>query len=342
MPKRKKPKGERSGAGSAVLAFILGIVALLLIFDMDYDIFPYIDLGTSEPLHTALFIIVILAFIWFALRMIGILAEIAAAPRVGSYAYVRSAWLTISYVIWAVVFLLIFFYFMGGIDSAVLSLGLIGAALTFVLQKPLLNILGWIFITYNRMFKIGDRIKIGEVKGYVTDIKVMHTSLYEMGGWMKGETFTGRVGMIPNSLIFDGAVYNYTRDSPYIWDEVTNLVTYESDINKAETHMVEAAREVVGGTMASKHDSYKKHLELHDLDGALPQEPLIRMDLEDSGVNISVVYWTPAEWRRRTRTAITRKIWQRFMEDPDIEIAYPHVELVKHRKSWEGQGPGIE
>ena len=121
-------------------------------------------------MHTGLLILMMLAFIWFSLRMLGILAEVAAAPRVGSYAYVRTAWNTISYAIWAIVFLLIFFYFMGGIDSAILSIGLIGAALTFVLQKPLLNLLGWFFITYNRMYKIGDRIKIDarlEVYRYV-------------------------------------------------------------------------------------------------------------------------------------------------------------------------------
>ena len=222
---------------------------------------------------------------------------------------------------------------MGGGDSLVLSIGLIGAALTFVLQKPLINMLGFLFISYNRMFKIGDRIAIGGVKGYVTDIKLMHTDVYEMEGWMKGETFTGRIAQIPNGLIFDGAVNNYTRDSPYIWDEVGNLVTYESNIDRAKKHMLDSANEVVGELMAQKHEIYTKHLELHDLDRSLPKEPTIRMELAESGVNLYVVYWAPAEERRRRKSLIVEAIWRKFSADPDVEIAYPHMHILKNEKT---------
>ena len=313
------------------MPLVLGIIALILLFDMDYDILPFLSIGTgNEPLHTGLLILVVIAFIWFALRLMGFLIELVAGPRVGSYALVRSSWKTISYTIWAVVLTFIFFFFMGGGESLVLSLGLIGAALTFVLQKPLINMLGFLFISYNRMFKIGDRISFGNVKGYVTDISLMHTDVYEMEGWMHGETFTGRIAQIPNGMIFDGAVDNYTRDSPYIWDEVGNLVTYESNIDRAKQHMMDAANGVVGELMSRKHEAYRKRLELHDLDKSLPNAPTIRMDLSDSGVNIYVVYWAPAEERRRTKSLIVEAIWRKFMEDPEVEIAYPHMQIVKH------------
>lgn len=328
----KKPIGERSGVLSVAIPLILGIAALILLFDMDYNILPFLSLGTGSEMHTGLVVLVVIAFIWFALRLMGFLIEIVAGPRLGNYALVRSSWKSISYTIWAVVLAFIFFFFMGGGESLVLSLGLIGAALTFVLQKPLINMLGFLFISYNRMFRIGDRVEFGSVKGYVTDITLMHTDVYEMEGWMKGETYTGRISQIPNGMIFDGPVNNYTRDSPYIWDEVGNLVTYESNIDRAKQHMLDAANGAVGELMARKHDVYRRHLELHDLDKSLPNAPTIRMDLADSGVNIYVVYWTPAEERRRTKSQIVEAIWRRFMEDPEIEIAYPHMQIVKHDK----------
>ena len=331
--RKKKTRGERSGALGFVMPLILGIISLILLLDMDYDILPFLNIGgTSEPFHTGLMILVVIAFIWFALRFLGFLLEIVAGPKMGSYAMVRSSWKTVSYTIWAVVLTFIFFYFMGGGDSLVLSLGLIGAALAFVLQKPLLNVLGWMFISYNRMFKIGDRIDIGGVKGFVTDINLMHTDVYEMENWMKGETFTGRISQIPNGMIFDGAVNNYTRDSPYIWDEVGNLITYESNIDRAKQHMLDAANGVVGELMTKKHEAYRKRLELHDLDRILPTEPTIRMDLADSGVNLYVVYWACAEERRAIKSLIVEAIWRKFSDDPEVEIAYPHMQIIQPEK----------
>ncbi len=337
MPLKKHSKGKRSSIGVAIFALALGIITLLLMLDMDYDVIPFMDLGLDQPFHEIFFILAVVLFTWFSFRLIGYLLEATAAPRVGSYGYVRSTWKIISYSLWAVVLALLFFYSTGGFETALLSIGLIGAALTFVLQKPLLNIMGWIIITYNKMYTIGDRVMIGNVRGYVTDIMAMNTALYEMGGWMQGETFTGRVSLVPNGMIFDQPVYNYTRDTPYVWDEVTNLVTYESDIDKAKQYMLEAATEVLGDLMAKNHDSYKRHLELHDLDESIPDQPTLRMALSDSGVNISVVFWLPADRRRRMKSDIVEKIWRKFSQDPSVEIAYPHMELVKHGKSIEGQ-----
>jgi len=36
-----------------------------------------------------------------------------------------------------------------------------------------------------------------------------------------------------------------------------------------------------------------------------------------------------AQNRRKTRSEIVEKIWRRFMDDPDVEIAYPHMKIVK-------------
>jgi len=332
MEENMSPRPQRRGRPSikvAIVALALGIVTLLLMLDMDYDIFPFFDLGLDEPFHFLFMTLSILFFVWFSLRLMGYLFEMAAAPTVGSYGYVRSTWKIVSYSIWAVVLVMLLFYGTGGFNTAILSLGLIGAALTFVLQKPLLNLLGWIFITYNRMYTIGDRVSIGEVKGYVTDIMAMNTSMFEMGGWMSGETFTGRVALVPNGMIFDMPVYNYTRDTPYVWDEVANMVTYESDIDRAKKHMLDAANEVVGEFMRKNHESYIRHVELHDLDDLILEKPSIRMKLEDSGVTLYVVYWAPVETRRKTRSEITELIWRKFSQDPSVEIAYPHMELVK-------------
>ena len=331
MVRRKERDEEKSSIIPLVVLLILVILALVLLLDMDYDILPFLDLGWSEPVHTGLLAAVVLIIVWIWLWAAGRFFERTASRRLGGYAQARSIWKLISYTVWAIIIVILVLFLSGGIASTAISIGLIGAALAFALQKPLLNIAGWVFITYNRMFRIGHRVSMGGVKGYVLDIRLMSTELMEIGEWMRGEDFTGRQVLVPNGVIFDTPLHNYTRDAPYIWDEVVNLVTYESDIDVAKEHMLEAAREVVGHIMKQYYEKYRRNLAIHDLDEFLLREPKLRMDLADSGVNVCVLYWCPAEYRRLVKSQIVERIWRRFMEDPRIGIAYPHMELVKHQ-----------
>ena len=44
-----------------------------------------------------------------------------------------------------------------------------------------------------------------------------------------------------NAKIFDEPVYNYTRDFPYIWEEITLPITYTADRSRAEHILLEVA-----------------------------------------------------------------------------------------------------
>ncbi len=332
MAMKKKKQRELKGIGLFIATLILGSLALVLLLDMDYDIIPFIDLGLSDSLHEMLVVSVTLSFIWISLWILGFLFESVAAPRVKSYASARSMWKLISYFIWIFVLVALFVLYLGDVASSVLSLSVIGAALTFVLQKPLLNIIGWIYITYYRVYRIGDRISVNNITGFITDIRVMDTELQEIGTWMDGHTFTGRISTFPNAIVFDHSMNNYTKDSPFVWDEITNLVTYESDIDKAKQYMLDATTGVIGKSMETNFETYRKNLSIHDLDKLLPQAPEIRMDLKDSGVNLTIIYWCRIEQRRVIKSQIVEGIWRKFMEDPDVGIAYPHVEIVQGRK----------
>jgi MscS family membrane protein len=61
-----------------------------------------------------------------------------------------------------------------------LSLGIIGFALIFSLQYPLANLIGWVYIVASNVFKVGDRIKIGESYGVVSSINYLTTKVTEV------------------------------------------------------------------------------------------------------------------------------------------------------------------
>jgi small-conductance mechanosensitive channel len=322
-------KDKGGGWWSILTIAIISLVTALLFLEVDRGTLPLIDLTTlGHDAANALLAFLVICVAWLAINFIGRLFENILGPIVGSYAQVRSAWKLISYALWTVILLALLLSMAGNIGSLGVYIGLIGAALTFVLQRPLLNIAGWILITYRRLYRIGDRIMLGGVKGYVLDVHVMYTEVREFGEWMKGDTFTGRIAIIPNSSVFDGPILNYTKDLPFIWDEVGTLVTYESDIEVAKRYILNSAKEVIGDIMAINYDHYRSRLGIRDLDQYLLRGPELRMEMADSGVNVYVLYFCPTERRRVIKSEITERIWERFMADPQVGIAYPHVHLV--------------
>src|SRR5436305_7996899 len=61
---------------------------------------------------------------------------------------------------------------------------------------------------------------------------------------VKARQYTGRIVTVTNARIFDEPVYNYTREFPYIWDEITLPVSYKDDrecdlVPRSEEHTSE-------------------------------------------------------------------------------------------------------
>jgi small-conductance mechanosensitive channel len=110
------------------------------------------------------------------------------------------------------------------------AFGLVGAGLAFALQRVITAFAGYIVILNSGLFAVGDRINMGGVRGDVLTLGFMQTTLMEMGVapgsdagpavWVKSRQFTGRIVAVSNAKIFEDPVYNYTRDFPYIWEEV--------------------------------------------------------------------------------------------------------------------------
>ncbi len=326
--RERSEREERHTSRAIAVVFVLCALFIVLA-ELLYDVLPflYIDDSTGD-IQKLLVAAVAICLTWLLLYFLGGLFEKITVTRVESHARARSMWKLITYAIWILMLSVIVFSVIGETRDIVLYIGLIGAALTFVMQQPLLNIVGWALISYRRVYRIGDRVSIGGANGYVLDVTTMYTELREFGEWMKGDTFTGRIVTVPNSLVLSSPIFNYTKDFPFIWDEIVNLVTYESDIELAKRYMIESAKQVVGSLMEQNYERYKRRIEIRDLHQLLLKEPELRMELADSGVNIFILYFCPVEQRRKIKSDITELIWEKFMADPNVGIAYPHMHLL--------------
>lgn len=78
------------------------------------------------------------------------------------------------------------------------------------------------------------RIEVGDVFDDVYRIDVLATTVWESGGPGKavgGSQPTGALVTFPNREILRSNIINYSRDFPYVWDEVTFAVANESDLD---------------------------------------------------------------------------------------------------------------
>ncbi len=198
--------------------------------------------------------------------------------------------------------------------------GLLTVAIGWALQKPISGVVAWLIIVTRRPFFIGDRIIISGIKGDISNLTLTHIYLDEVGGTILGEEKSRRTIMVPNSIIFEEEVVNYTHADNYILDEVTTAITYESDLEKAEKLILKSVEKI----MKPLWEKFPKRIE---------KEPHTRLKFKDSGIDVTVRYNSIAKERNKISTNITREIFNSIRKNKDVEIAYPHTEVVFREKS---------
>ena len=240
----------------------------------------------------------------------------------------------VSYVVWGTAFALVFYVLIGGGGQQFGFLGtaFVSAALIYVMQEPLLNIVGWIVLVSMGLYKLGDRIEMNQSKGYVVEITPMNTTIREFGGALYGDSFTGRYVTVPNSQILKGNVFNYTKDTPFIWDQLTISVTYESDQKLAEKLLLEAAEEVVGPMMRENRAHLRAKYEFADLADYIAEEPKVGWSLKDSSVDLTLVYFCPVFAKGGYRTRLVKRILEKSANEPRVQFAYPHMQIVSQEE----------
>jgi small-conductance mechanosensitive channel len=129
----------------------------------------------------------------------------------------------IIYVAAAVIILSVVFGFGGNFATII---GILGAGVAFASQEVIGSFAGYVNIITGNIFRLGDRIRIGNVVGDVLDISFLRTTVMEIGDWVKADQYTGRVVSLANRVIFSDPVFNYTQHSRYLWDEIMIPVTY--------------------------------------------------------------------------------------------------------------------
>jgi small-conductance mechanosensitive channel len=214
--------------------------------------------------------------------------------------------------------------------TAVVSLGIISLILGFALQTPITSFIGWIYILVRAPYRVGDRIKIGDAAGDVIDVSYLDTTLWEFGGdYLSTDHPSGRLIKFPNSNVLTTHVYNYSWPLfPYIWNEITFNIAYDSDLEFVATTMREAAEEEVGPEMRERVRVYRELLAETPVDHLEVREhPAVNFRISaNTWIDASVRYLVDPKEAGRVKTRLIRTMLERLNAEPD-RVLFPKSNL---------------
>lgn len=216
--------------------------------------------------------------------------------------------------------------------------GLIGAGVAVAMRDPLLSIAGRIAIFAGHIYSVGDRIEISKITGDVVDVGFFYTRMMELGNWIGGDQATGRMIQFSNSIIFGHAVYNYTQNFSYIWDEICLPVTYKSNVQDATDILLavgkDYTREFLEGAQAQM-----RRMQRYFVVPEFELAPTVYLKVTSNWVELHLRYLVEPKKRRSASSFIYTEVFKRVQKRDDIGIASETMDLSVHPPGGDSQQP---
>ena len=216
-------------------------------------------------------------------------------------------------------------------------MGLVTAGVAFALQKPISALAGYVVILRGKTFNVGDRIVMGGVRGDVIELGFIQTTVMEMGEppaeqgdspamWVHSRQYTGRLVTISNSEVFDEPVFNYTREFPYIWEEMRLPISFKDDRQRAEQVMLECAVRHTVKAQEFSADDLKEMQRRYFLQGS-QLEPRVYYRITDNWVELTVRFICRSHGVRDLKDKMSREILE-ALDAAKIGIASSTYDVV--------------
>ncbi len=203
-------------------------------------------------------------------------------------------------------------------------LGFAGAGIAIALREYLASVFAWFYLLTQGNIALGSRVEIGNVRGDVIDIGLFKLTLVEVRGDGVGEQSSGRLVTVPNYKVLVEPVFLFTVGTPYVWDEMDFLVTFESDWERARDIIEQVGREVTEPYQAEIDSGFRQLGERFAFRQGVTT-PIVYSSIDSSagGVNLKLRYLTHVRQRRNRRDEISRRVLRLLRETRGIELAYP-------------------
>ena len=212
-------------------------------------------------------------------------------------------------------------------NNLLTALGILGAGLAIASQEMVGSLVAGLNIWVGNIYRVGDRVRVGEVVGDVMDISLLRTTVMEVGDWVKADQYTGRVVTVANRMVWVSPVYNYTRHWGYLWDEFTLPITYESDWQRAAEIMLEHGQKYTEEMQADAEAKLSRMLDRYPLKET-KVEPTLYFALTDNWIELTLRFVVDAQERRKVKGRLHRDLLQHFQTEKKIAVASTTIEIV--------------
>ncbi len=268
----------------------------------------------SELFYQIIYSIGIAAAAFIATRIVGrSLAKFAERTKLEEHTTKP-----INRLISAVIYIVAFLFLLGvwglraELTGLLASAGFAGIVIGFATKDIFEDLLSGIMLFFDRPFKIGHVINIGDLWGTVKDIGIRSTKI---------RTFDGKFVTIPNSRIAKSTVTNVS-----VYEgrrlELEVGVDYDTDLKKARKAIERAVKKL------QKEGKIREE----------PKEKILLKGFGESSINFKVLFWYNPEytkekdlWFAEIKGDLIEEIKKEF-DRAKISIPFPQITLSERRK----------
>jgi small-conductance mechanosensitive channel len=183
------------------------------------------------------------------------------------------------------------------------SAGVVGIAIGFAAQTTMANLVSGVIIAFAQPIRLGDNVKIDGEYGAVESIGLFYTYI---------RTWDNRRLVIPNKLLSDQTIRNYTIGDPRMPALVVLRLDYGADVEAVRAALLNEAQ-------------------AHPLFLADPAPTVQVVDADEMGVSVRLMAWAPTQadaWTLAVavRESVVRRLassavpvgvrWSRIISEP--------------------------
>ncbi len=227
----------------------------------------------------------------------------------------------------------ILFAYIENVSYLVTILGFASAGIAIAMKDWFMSLMGWATIVLGGSIHVGDRVRFVrdgvEYVGDIVDISMLRMTMHEditLTAFMHNRR-AGRMVFIPNNFIFTDMISNYSHAGlKTVWDGIDFVITFDSDIQKANAIAKEVTRKYSKGYTDITRKQLNKLRSQYGIRNT-NVEPRIFTHIETYGLKISAWYLTNSFATMTLRSTISIEIIKRIHEEEGIHLAFPTQSL---------------
>ena len=155
----------------------------------------------------------------------------------------------------------------------------------------------------------------------------MRTTIMEMGDWVEGDLYNGRILTLANSYVFKEKIHNYSAEYPFLWDEVKVPIRTESDHGLAREVFSKVVNDICGDYAIKSEKGWKNMANKFRVEQANVR-PTVRLKFDENWITFTLRYIVDYKSRGTTKDKIYTALLKEIAKHDSITVATTTSEVT--------------